>query len=193
MNSRTIFTFGLSAAVLIIAGTLLAWKQTSSTSPTFLEADHDLQTMQTEVQRQLVEAAKRRALAKKHHEQAIKLAYSAAEDRTTAEVLKRKADLAKRDAVLTKDTNAAKQAEARVKKLKEKSAQLDAAADKDVAQASATASATRLGLRSSRTAFVERREEGGGRQTAGVGWEGLASDVQGRGTRHVGSVSWDCG
>jgi membrane protein involved in colicin uptake len=127
---------GLTCALVVV------WTLSSSAQPPkpdVLESDHDLEKMQTEVHRQLVEAAKRRALAKKHREQALKLAYKAAEDRITATILKRKAVFAKKEAVLEKDEKATESAENRVKEVKAKSARLDAAADKDVAQALSSA------------------------------------------------------
>ena len=123
----------LSVALAIGFGCiLLAW---TVPRPDVLESDQELEKMQSEVHRQLIEAAKRRALAKKHREQALKLEYSAAEDRTTAKILKRKAIFATKEAVLQKDETATSKAAAHVKKLKEKAARLDAAADKDIAQA----------------------------------------------------------
>ncbi len=125
---------GLTCALVVV------WTLSSSAQPPdVLESDHDLEKMQTEVHRQLVEAAKRRALAKKHREQALKLAYKAAEDRITATILKRKAVFAEKEAVLEKDEKATESAESRVKEVKAKSARLDAAADKDVAQALSSA------------------------------------------------------
>ena len=98
-------------------------------------SDAELAKMQQEVKQQLVEAAKRRALAKKHREQAQELAAKAVEDRTAAEVLKRKSAYARTEAAVQSDGNAVKKAEERVRTLKEKAATRDAAADKDEAKA----------------------------------------------------------
>jgi beta-glucosidase-like glycosyl hydrolase len=131
MLRRSLQLFSL-ALFIGIGCILLTW---AASQPDELESDHELEKMQSEVHQQLIEAAKRRALAKKHREQALKLEYSAAEDKTTATILKRKAVYAQKEDVLEKDETATSKAAARVKKLKEKAAQLDANADKDVAQA----------------------------------------------------------
>jgi len=138
--------------------------QRSSSETTELESDHELKAMQDEVREQLVEAAKRRALAKKHREQALKLSYKAAEDRTAAQILRRKGELAKKQAVLSKEKTRANKAEERVKRLKSKAADLDSAADKDAAQADKLKEDV-LTLQSKAATLDEKAQEEGSKMT----------------------------
>jgi len=95
----------------------------------------DLSKMESEVKQQLVEAAKRHALAKKHRMEALRLSATAEEDKQQALLLKRRAELSKREAELHRSENAVSSAQHKVKALKNHAAELEATADKDLSRA----------------------------------------------------------
>mmetsp|Transcript_55771 Transcript_55771/g.147365 ORF Transcript_55771/g.147365 Transcript_55771/m.147365 type:complete len:486 (+) Transcript_55771:136-1593(+) len=98
-------------------------------------SDSDLQKMQLEVKEQLAQAASRKAEAKKHREQAKKLAADAAVDRAAAKVMRLKSELIQDETTSKADSIAVTKAKDRVQALKAKSASLKSVAEIEVAKA----------------------------------------------------------
>merc|ERR1719478_238026 len=78
-----------------------------------------LASMQGEIEDQLVEAAKRNALAERHKTEAVRLANAAQEEREHAQLLKKRAVLAKREAELQRAGDTVHAARARLRKLRD--------------------------------------------------------------------------
>jgi hypothetical protein len=99
------------------------------------QSDAELQKMQAQAAKQLVEARMRKYMALKHRLAAVTLAESAEEDQTKAALLKKEAILAKKDAALAKtekDVAAAKKA---ITRLVTKAKALAQRHDQDAAKA----------------------------------------------------------
>ena len=94
-----------------------------------------LASMQGQVQHQLVEAAKRHALAEEHKTEAIKLANAAQQEREQAELLKKRAVLAKNEAELERAGDEVHEAHKQVRKLRAESETLISSMRKDVSKA----------------------------------------------------------
>jgi CRISPR/Cas system-associated protein Csm6 len=83
--------------------------------------DNVIASMQGQVQHQLLEAAKRHALAEKHEVQSVKLDNAALQEREQAELLKRRATLAKSEAELERARDDVKTAHSKLEVLQSKS------------------------------------------------------------------------
>jgi hypothetical protein len=94
-----------------------------------------LASMQSQVQHQLVEAAKRHALAQKHKTESIKLANAAQEEREQAELLKKRAVLAKNEAELEHASDEVHKARKQVSQLRAESDSLLSSVKSDVSKA----------------------------------------------------------
>ena len=99
------------------------------------DSDAQLQKMQAEAARQLVEASRRKYKALLHRVAAIKLAEAAEEDKTKAALLKKKSALSKRDAALSKSQKAVQDTRDAVVRLHKKQRDLAQKHDTDAAKA----------------------------------------------------------
>ena len=96
-----------------------------------------LASMQGEVEDQLVEAAKRHALAEQHKTESVRLANAAQEEREHAQLLKKRAALAKREAELQHAGDTVHAARARLRKLRDGAGSLQASEKHERSQADA--------------------------------------------------------
>merc|ERR1719409_1556101 len=96
-----------------------------------------LASMQGEVEDQLVEAAKRHALAERHKTESVRLANAAQEEREHAQLLKKRAALAKREAELQRAGDTVHAARARLRKLRDGAGSLQASEKHERSQADA--------------------------------------------------------
>ena len=99
------------------------------------DSDAQLQKMQAEAARQLVEARRRKYKALLHRIAAIKLAEAAEEDKTKAALLKRKSALATKDAALSKSEKAVQDTKDAIARLHKKQKTLAKKHDQDAAKA----------------------------------------------------------
>jgi len=136
---------GLTYTAAETTESAIEWQDTagaaSSSGPVELESDGggesdaELQKMQAEAAKQLVEARLRKYKALQHRVAAITLAESAEEDKTKASLLQKQSILAKKDGDLSKSKQAVEDAKKAIKRLHSKQKNLSKRHDDDAAKA----------------------------------------------------------
>lgn len=127
---------GLAAAGLLLCALVVGQTMYAPTTGELASSGGDtLASMQGQVQRQLVEAAKRHAMAEKHTTESVKLANAAQQEREQAALLKKRATLAKSEAELEHASDEVKLAHSKVRELRGESETLLATVRRDKSKA----------------------------------------------------------
>jgi len=138
MSWRTMATagVGIGAAGLLLCALVLGSQPVSAPTNELASSGGDtLASMQGQVQRQLVEAAKRHAMAEKHKTESVKLTNAAQEEREQAALLKKRAVLAKSEAEFQHASDEVKKAHSKVRELRGESQELLVTVKRDQSKA----------------------------------------------------------